>query len=205
MSEDADEPFAENGLPPFEFVRPWLYDKQRLAIFEPRDLTGARARYSLIEASTKIGKTIGCLAWLAEQAFAGRAGQNFWWVAPVYRQAKIAYRRAKRGLHRRLYIANESEMAMRLPNGATIAFLSAERPDGLYGEDVFAAVIDEATRIERPQLPADLLACEDAPAPPADAATQRAVAGYLAELWSALEDCHAKLAGVAKLLAEEGK
>ncbi len=61
------------------------------------------------------------------------------------------------------------------------------------------------TRIEQPQLPADLLACEDAPAPPDDTATQRAVAGYLAELWSAFEDCRAKLAGVAKLLAEEGK
>jgi hypothetical protein len=148
MSEDPAASSEESGPQPLEFIRPWIYDKQRLAIFEPRDSRGDLARYSLIEASTKVGKTIGCLAWLAERAFAGTEGQNFWWVAPVYRQAKIAYRRAKRGLDRRLYTANETEMAMRLCNGATIAFLSADRPDGLYGEDVFAAVIDEASRVK---------------------------------------------------------
>ena len=32
-------------------------------------------------------------------------------------------------------------------NGATISFKSGEKPDNLYGEDVYAVVIDEATRL----------------------------------------------------------
>ena len=46
------------------FHRPWLYDKQRDALYDPH-------RLSLIEASTKAGKTIGCIIWLVEQALAG--------------------------------------------------------------------------------------------------------------------------------------
>ena len=37
-----------------------------------------------------------------------------------------------------------------LPNGAMVSFRSGERPDNLYGEDVYAVLIDEATRL-RPE------------------------------------------------------
>jgi len=77
----------------------------------------------------------------------GRRGQAYWWVSPVYSQAKIAYRRLKRGLPETLYTSNESELTITLVNGAIIWFRSAEKPDTLYGEDVYAAVLDEATRM----------------------------------------------------------
>ena len=77
----------------------------------------------------------------------GKRGQSFWWISPVYPQAKIAFRRLKRGLPENLYQANESELTVTLPNEAIISFKSAEKPDNLYGEDVFAAVMDEATRM----------------------------------------------------------
>lgn len=94
------------------------------------------------------GKTHGALAWLAEQAIMhGKSGRNFWWVAPVYGQAKIAFQRMKRAIPPHLYTKNESEMTMTLFNGAVIVFKSGERPDNLYGEDVYAAVIDEASRL----------------------------------------------------------
>lgn len=131
-----------------EYVRPWLYEKQRLAIFDCPDVNGSPARYGVVEASTKAGKTVGCMAWIMEQAFmGGRPGRNYWWVAPVYPQAKIAFRRIKRGLPRTLFVANESELTLSLPNGAVVWFKSGEKPDNLYGEDVFAAVIDEASRV----------------------------------------------------------
>lgn len=122
------------------WIRPWLYKKQELAIFSP-------ARYSCIEASTKAGKTVSALIWLTEQAILGRDGQNFWWVAPTYKQAEIAYRRAKKGLPKNVYTSNEAKITLTLVNGARMNFLSAERPDGLYGEDVYAAVVDEASRV----------------------------------------------------------
>lgn len=122
-----------------EYVRPWLAEYQRDALF--RDV-----RYSIVEGSTKSGKTAPCLIWLSEQAMAGKRGQNFWWIAPVYSQAEIAYRRMKRGLPRNLYRSNDSDKWIDLLNGARIWFKTAEKPDNLYGEDVYAAVIDEASR-----------------------------------------------------------
>ncbi|HLZ71453.1 MAG TPA: terminase family protein [Dehalococcoidia bacterium] len=123
----------------FVYERPWLYPQQLAAIFCPE-------RYAIIEASTKSGKTVGCMAWLSEQAMAGAAGRAYWWVAPYYPVARIAYRRLKRGFPPAVYVANETELTLTLANGAVLAFKSAEKPDALYGEDVYAAVIDEATR-----------------------------------------------------------
>ena len=87
------------------------------------------------------------MSWLVEEAIQGRNANNYWWVAPVYPQARMAFRRLKRGLPRYIYSSNESELTVTLPNGAIIAFRSGEKPDNLYGEDVYAAVVDEATRV----------------------------------------------------------
>ncbi len=128
------------------YRRPHLYPKQLAAIFKPRDHRGRPARYGVIEASTKSGKTVGCMVWLAEQAMRGRPGWNYWWLAPVASQAEIAFRRLMRGLPRHLTVANRSRLTLTLANGAVIWFKTAEKPDSLYGEDVHAAVIDEASR-----------------------------------------------------------
>ena len=124
---------------PLVYTRPWMYPKQLAAIFAPE-------RISIIEASTKSGKTVGCMVWLAEMGMQGKAGRNYWWVAPIYSQAKIAFRRLKRGLPRNVYTANESELTLTLANGAVIWFKGADKADSLYGEDVYGAVIDEASR-----------------------------------------------------------
>ncbi len=122
------------------YQRPWLYPKQEAAIFDEH-------RVVCIESSTKAGKTVSALAWLAEQAFInGKVGRNYWWIAPVYSQSKIAFRRMKESIPRRVYRANESEMRITLINGAVIEVKSGEKPDSLFGEDVWAAVLDEASR-----------------------------------------------------------
>ncbi len=122
-----------------EYKRPWVYDKQRAAIFHDK-------RYGVVEASTKSGKTVGCLIWLAEQAMQGRAGRNYWWVAPSYSQAEMAYSRMKRAFPQGMLASHSTKLTHRLPNGAIIWFKRAEKPDNLYGEDVYAAVVDEASR-----------------------------------------------------------
>jgi len=121
------------------YTRPPLTSYQRKALF-------GRERYAIVEATTKAGKTSGCMVWLAEKAMAGRAGENFWWVAPIFPQAKMVYRRMKRALPHEIYTPNESELTLTLLNGTVLWFKSADKPDSLYGEDVYAAVIDEATR-----------------------------------------------------------
>lgn len=118
---------------------------QREAIFCPE-------RSAVIEATTKAGKTMGCLIWIIEGACNdGVEGSEFWWVAPIYEQTKIAYRRMKRLLRGTdqegvYWKANDSDLSITLQNGRVMRFKSADKPDGLYGEDVYRAVIDEASR-----------------------------------------------------------
>lgn len=127
-------------MPEIRYIRPWLYPKQAAAIFHDK-------RFGFIEASTKAGKTVGCMLWLIERALLGNAGENRWWVAPVYSQAAIAYRRFKHALRALPIRCTENPMKIELPNGGTLWFKSAENPDNLYGEDVFDAVLDEASRM----------------------------------------------------------
>lgn len=124
-----------------EYDRPPLYPKQLAAIYDPH-------RYSLIEASTKAGKTSGCISWLVEQALGGEEGHNYWWVAPVSDQALIAFRRMMRSLPGDMFTANISLKTITLVNGAIIWFKSGDKPNSLYGEDVYAAVLDEASRMK---------------------------------------------------------
>jgi intein/homing endonuclease len=91
--------------------------------------------------------TVGGISWLLERSVYGKAGQNRWWVAPVYPQAKIAYTRMKRAIPRELFEAHDTDLKITLANGAIIWFKSGEKPDNLYGEDVYDAVIDEASRM----------------------------------------------------------
>lgn len=93
--------------------------------------------------------TSGCIVWIFEKALSGKDGSNYWWVAPTYAVAKIAFRRMKRYIEPKSFFSvNESEHVITLATGSKIFFKSAENPDNLYGEDVFAAVIDEGTRIK---------------------------------------------------------
>lgn len=124
------------------YTRPRLYTKQERAFFTSK-------RYALIEASTKAGKTVAAIAWIIEQALSGEANWNHWWVAPVNEQAKIAFVRIKNGLTLGTFVAREAPTPqIQLVNGGIIAFKSGDNPDSLYGEDVYSAVGDEASRIK---------------------------------------------------------
>lgn len=125
-----------------EHWRPQLYPKQEAAIFDPR-------RISLIEASTKAGKTSGCIVWLVEEAMRGNPGQNYWWVAPVNSQADIAFRRALRAIPKALRTMNITLKTITLVCGTVIWFKSGDHPDALFGDDVKACVIDEASRLKQ--------------------------------------------------------
>ena len=117
-----------------EYTRPWLYAKQEAAFFND-------ARYSWTEASPKSGKTVGGMTWLNEEAMVGKRGQEYWWVAPVFGQTKIAWTRFTTGLPREVFTANETDLTITLANGAIMSFRSGDKPDTLYGPDVYAAVI----------------------------------------------------------------
>ncbi len=76
-------------------------------------------------------------------------GGRVWWVAPVYAQSLIAWRLLG-PIAKQLPGASlrESEHALRLTNGGSVVFKSADRPDTLRGEGLDFLVVDEADFIE---------------------------------------------------------
>lgn len=107
------------------------------------------SRFTITEASTKVGKTFSHIWWIFEQAHEdwNKENYNHWWVAPVYSQAKIAFKRLKVKIARTgQYKINESELIITTPLGTHIHFKSADKPDNLFGEDVYSCVFDEAPR-----------------------------------------------------------
>lgn len=125
-----------------DYTRPALADYQLAHVF-------CEERIGIVEASTKVGKTVSCIAWIIEQAIlTGAPGRKYWWIAPSFSQAKIAHGRCKRGIEPvESRATNETTLSITLLNGATIEFKSGEIPDNLYGENVYACVIDEASRV----------------------------------------------------------
>lgn len=114
-----------------------------------KKILNSNARFTITEASTKVGKTFSHIIWLFAKAHENKnqQGHNYWWVAPVFNQSKIAFNRLRRYLAAtKMYKFNESNLVIYCPNGAEIHFKSAEKPDNLYGEDVYACVFDEAPR-----------------------------------------------------------
>lgn len=115
-----------------------------------RAILNSKARFTITEASTKCGKTYSHIIWLYSKAHekgVEQNGKNYWWVAPVYEQARIAFQRFRKYLQGTgLYSFNETHLSIKCPNGAMMRFKSADKPDNLYGEDVYAAVFDEAPR-----------------------------------------------------------
>jgi len=122
------------------YTRPFLYEYQKAIL-------NSEARFTVTEASTKVGKTASHIIWLFEQALTLKENQSVWWVAPVYSQAEIAFNRMKAQVTDKTFFkANETKLKLTLPTGAIIQFKSAEKPDNLYGDDVYACVFDEFTR-----------------------------------------------------------
>src|SRR5947209_1845220 len=62
---------------------PLLYEKQGRFVNDS-------ARYTVCEAGTKSGKTLGCASWIVKNAWE-QPGTLWWWVAPSYGQALIAF------------------------------------------------------------------------------------------------------------------
>lgn len=112
-----------------------------------KKIIDSEARFTITEAATKCGKTFSHIYWLFREAHKGNYGYNYWWVAPVFGQAEIAFNRMKKLVRSNpLYIINLTKLTITTPLGTIIQFKTAQDPDNLYGEDVYAAVFDEFTR-----------------------------------------------------------
>jgi len=124
------------------YTRPFVTDYQK-------EIMDCPQRFCCVEASTKSGKTASMIIWLLEKTLILKAGQKTIWLAPVYAQAKIAFDRMKSQIsHPAFFEVNESRLSITLMTGGIIMFKSGDNPDSIYGEDYYAAVMDEASRLK---------------------------------------------------------
>ena len=114
-----------------------------------KKILNSPARFTVTIASTKTGKTFSHIYWLFKRAHLpfNKPGYNHWWVAPVYSQAEIAFNRIRRKVaNNSAYKINISKLTITTPLGSILAFKTADKPDNLYGDDVYSCVFDEFTR-----------------------------------------------------------
>lgn len=124
----------------FNYTRPWITDYQSRLI-------DSEARFTICEAGTKTGKTASHVIWATEEALKLKHGQRGWWIAPVFSQAEIAFNRMRNQFQPKGVLKiNETKLTITFPGGGILQFKSAEKPDNLFGEDVYFAVFDEFTR-----------------------------------------------------------
>ena len=124
--------------------------------YAPREsqkvIFNSNARFLVGDMGRRWGKTLTGLNWLLEGVC--KEGGNQWWLAPVYSQSKMAFRKlmkaAKAGNGEdALKNCSISELRLEFINDAVIEFKSADKPDNLRGEGLNRVVIDEAARVKR--------------------------------------------------------
>jgi phage FluMu gp28-like protein len=116
------------------------------------DIFKSPARFLIVDAGRRWGKTVTGLNWLLEGVC--KDGGSNWWLAPIYAQSKMSYRQlmsaGKRGGGDKAIKDNSlSELRCEFVNGSTIEFKSADNPDTLRGAGLKRVVIDEAARVKR--------------------------------------------------------
>lgn len=114
-----------------------------------RQIFSDPARFKVVEAGRRFGKTVGAVQWLARETLR-KPGQLGWWVSPTYKQAKIAFRYFVKLFRKTGILAgppNRSDLICHLVLGCRVEFRSAEIPDNLRGEGIAALVLDESGSI----------------------------------------------------------
>lgn len=107
-----------------------------------------KSRFVVIIAGRRWGKTRGSANWLIWEGLKSN-GIPVAWIAPVYRQAKIAFRYLKLVLrHNNVCVKiNSSDLEIELINGTVIQFRSADSAENIEGEGYKAIVLDECWNI----------------------------------------------------------
>lgn len=106
----------------------------------------SKARFRVVTCGRRFGKTL-----LACNEFVKfgceHANTMLAWVAPSYRQSKIAYRLIKQALSQIISHTSDSELMIDLPNGTRMTFCSSENYDALRGVGIHFLVIDECADV----------------------------------------------------------
>ena len=120
----------------------WTVNKTR------RDILNHPARFKVIVAGRRWGKTVLSLMYLLKDAF--ESGERRWFITPTYRQGKMIVFPVLRQMFAGFDNAklNESEMSVVFNNGAELAVKGADNEHNLRGVELTKAVMDEMAYIK---------------------------------------------------------
>ena len=106
------------------------------------------ARFKVIVAGRRWGKTILSLMYLLKDAF--QASERRWFVTPTYKQGKMIVFPVLRQMFAGFKGAklNESEMSVKFDNGAELAVKGADNEHNLRGVELTKCVMDEMAYIK---------------------------------------------------------
>ncbi len=125
--------------------------KPKITLYSPhkgqRRIHRRRIRFRVVACGRRYGKTLMACNEIVKFAL-DHANANCAWVAPWFRQSKIAYRFIRRAFARtgtRIIIKkSDSDLRLEFANGSVIQFFSAENYDSIRGDGYHFLVIDEA-------------------------------------------------------------
>lgn len=140
-----------------------------LAIYDYQRVIYSDARNVLVEASTKVGKTVCCMDWQIQEWLSAPApGEQYatgprmhktasgihMWCAQTYSVALLAFERACRwlapaisaGAIKKHEGGAGKKPHLLLPDGRKWVFTTSDNPSNLYGDEVDSCVMDEYSR-----------------------------------------------------------
>ena len=126
----------------------------KLRLYTPRPsqrlVLNSPARFRMTCCGRRWGKSLTGLNWLQKNAWENGKSIN-WWVAPIFAQSKMVYRRLiqANGDNEAIKSKSDSELRVQFLSGGVIEFKTADNPETLRGEGVHRLVIDEAARVKR--------------------------------------------------------
>jgi hypothetical protein len=113
-----------------------------------RDILRDPARFKVIVAGRRWGKTTLSLMYLLKDAF--KPNERRWFITPTYRQGKMIVFPVLRQMFHSFNGAklNESEMSVTFGNGAELAVKGADNENNLRGVELTKCVMDEMAYIK---------------------------------------------------------
>lgn len=125
--------------------------KQKITLYTPhrgqRRIHKRKIRFRVVACGRRFGKTLMACNEIVKFALDHR-NANCAWVAPWFRQSKIAYRLIRRAFaktgNRVIIHKSDTDLRLEFANGSVIQFFSAENYDSIRGDGYHFLVIDEA-------------------------------------------------------------
>ncbi len=139
------------ALPPFVGKKqPPPVRKGKITLYQPHrgqwKIHKSKKRFRVVACGRRYGKTLMACNEIVKFAL-DHPNSNCGWVAPWFRQSKIAYRFIRRAFAKSQGVIvrkSDSDLRLEFANGSIIQFFSADNADSIRGEGYHFFVVDEA-------------------------------------------------------------